>query len=431
MGDRSLLTNSYIRRAVSFGAIALLSAAGAMAQDQQTVPAQQQQDQAPHPWRSAADAPPDPAMQPPPQSNTAPAPPGYSNYPSFPAAPQGGQLPDPGTPLPGQAAGQPNGSYQGQGGQYGGQRPYAGQNGPYPGQNGPYAGQPQPAQPQPPVPAHLTVKPGAFIMVRTTQGLSSDHNQQGDTFFATLAEPLIVDGVVVAQRGETVSGRVTEAQKAGRVEGTSKLGVELTGITLVDGQQVPIQSQMISHSGPTSVGRDVGAIGTTTALGAAIGAGADWGRGAAIGAGAGAAAGILGVLLTRGRPTVVYPESTLTFRINAPVEIATDRAPQAFHFASSRDYGTAEELTPNVLRLRVTLEDRLVPDRIIMAPLIILIRIIGARVSPSTSVAVAATGDRSDETHIPALLLPRSSAVSFRSNFPFFRSCPARSTTIS
>jgi hypothetical protein len=196
------------------------------------------------------------------------------------------------------------------------------------------------------VPAHLTIAPGAFISVRISQPLSSDHNQQGDTFFATLAEPIIVNGVVVAQRGETVSGRVTEAQKAGRVTGTSRLGVELTSITLVDGQQIPIQSQMITRNGQTSEGRDAAAIAGTTALGAAIGAGADWGRGAAIGAGAGAAAGIIGVLLTRGRPTVIYPETPLTFRIQAPVEIATDHAPQAFHYVQNRDYGPGYSQRP-------------------------------------------------------------------------------------
>jgi hypothetical protein len=175
--------------------------------------------------------------------------------------------------------------------------------------------------------------------VRINQWLSSDKNQTGDAFAATLAEPLIVDGVVVAQRGQTVGGRVTEAQKAGRVEGTSRLGLQLTELTLVDGQTMPIQSQMINRTGPTSVGTDAAAIGGTTALGAAIGAAAGWGRGAAIGAGAGAAAGILGVLLTRGRPTVLYPESVLTFRIEAPVDISTEHAPQAFRYADTQDYG--------------------------------------------------------------------------------------------
>jgi len=189
------------------------------------------------------------------------------------------------------------------------------------------------------VPSRLTIKPGAFVTVHVNQWLSSDHNQKGDAFSATLAQPLIVDGIVVAERGQTVGGRVTEAQKAGRVEGTSRLGIQLTDLTLADGQTLPIQSEMISRNGPTSVGRDVGAMAGTTALGAAIGAGAAGGTGAAIGAGAGAAAGIIGVLLTRGRPTVVYPESVLTFRIEAPVDFATDRAPQAFRYADGQDYG--------------------------------------------------------------------------------------------
>ena len=191
------------------------------------------------------------------------------------------------------------------------------------------------------VPPRLTIKSGTYLTVRLNQWLSSDKNQQGDAFTATLEQPVIVDGVVVAQRGQTIAGRVSEAQKAGRVEGTSRLGLQLTDLTLVDGQQAPLQTQMINRNGSTSTGRDAAAIGGTTALGAIIGAGADNGRGAAIGAGAGAAAGIIGVLLTRGRPTVIYPESVLTFRVEAPITVSTDRAPQAFRYVDSQDYGRA------------------------------------------------------------------------------------------
>jgi len=204
----------------------------------------------------------------------------------------------------------------------------------------PVQGAPLPTNYGPTVPAQLTIKPGTYAIVRTNQWLSSDRNQQGDTFTATLEQPLVVDGVVVAPRGATVIGRVTEAQKAGRVEGTSRLGVQLTELTLADGQQVSVQSQMVNRNGPTSTGRDAAAIGGTTALGAAIGAGVGWGTGAAIGAGAGAAAGIIGVLLTRGKPTVIYPESVLTFQIEAPVTFSTERAPQAFPFVDTQqDYG--------------------------------------------------------------------------------------------
>ena len=189
------------------------------------------------------------------------------------------------------------------------------------------------------VPPQLTLRQGTFITIRTNEMLSSDRNQAGDSFTATLERPLVVDGVVVAMRGQTIAGRVVDAQKAGRVQGTSKLSLELTDLTLADGQQVSIRSQMLARNGDTSVGRDVGTVAGTTATGAAIGAAAGWGRGAAIGAGAGAAVGLAGVLLTRGQPTVVYPESVMTFRIEAPVTISTDRAPQAFRFAGDEDYG--------------------------------------------------------------------------------------------
>ena len=217
------------------------------------------------------------------------------------------------------------------------------------GQAQPAQPQPQQAQPQrndrPPaavprygLPPALTIKPGTFVTVRVNQTLSSDHNQQGDVFSASLVQPIVVDGVVVAQRGQRVMGRVAEAVKAGRGSGTSHLALQLTGLTLSDGSQADVQSQLVNRNGQTRVGSDVAAVGTTTALGAGIGAAADWGRGAAIGAGAGAAAGIAGVLLTRGHPTVVYPETILTFRLDTPVSLDLTRAPQAFRYVGPDEY---------------------------------------------------------------------------------------------
>src|SRR5262249_47780154 len=152
------------------------------------------------------------------------------------------------------------------------------------------------------------------------------------------AEPVVIDGIVVAQRGQSVAGRVSEVDKGGRVKGTAKLGVQLTELTAVDGQQLPLQTQLIARDAHSTAGRDVATLATTTGVGAAMGAAADWGRGAAIGAGAGAAIGLAGVLLSHGAPAVVFPEQLLTFRVDAPVAIATDRAPQAFRYVEPYDY---------------------------------------------------------------------------------------------
>jgi len=188
------------------------------------------------------------------------------------------------------------------------------------------------------LPPTVTLQPGTYVTILTNQPLSSDHNQPGDTFSGTLNQPIVVDGVVVAQRGQPVYGRVAEAVKA-HASNPSRLGLELTSITLADGTQVPIRSQLVARQGPTTPGGvQAGTVVGTTAMGAAIGGAAAWGTGAAIGAGAGAIAGIAGVMLTRNHPTILYPESALTFRVDSPVNISTLRAPEAFRYVGPEDY---------------------------------------------------------------------------------------------
>src|SRR5258706_7638331 len=137
-----------------------------------------------------------------------------------------------------------------------GQPPQHSQQGPPP--NYQQSPPPQYAQ-QGPLPRQLTIAPGTFIMVRVNQVLSSEHNQPGDPFTASLVKPVVVDGFVVADRGQTVAGRAAEVHKAGRGERTSHLGIELTEVTLIDGEQVPLHSQLINRQTNTPVGRDVAA----------------------------------------------------------------------------------------------------------------------------------------------------------------------------
>ena len=202
---------------------------------------------------------------------------------------------------------------------------------------------PDAQQPPPPdnnyvVPDTLTLSSGAILQVRTTGWLSSDRNKAGDQVIMTLAQPLVVNGLVVARRGQTVIGTVVNAEKAGRVKGVSKLGLSLAQLTLVDGQLLDVKSTLINASGGTSNGRDALAVAGTTGLGAGIGAAAAGGEGAAIGAGAGFVASIAGVLLTRGRPTIIPPESLLTFRLETPITVSTVHGQAAFRPVTSQDY---------------------------------------------------------------------------------------------
>jgi hypothetical protein len=220
---------------------------------------------------------------------------------------------------------------------------------PEPSISGPPAVNPQFAAPQPaPAPSELTIPAGTFLTVRLTGTLSSDINQQGDGFAATLEQPIVVNGWVVARRGQLAIGHVVEVQKAGRVKGVSSLGVALTEVTLVDGRQTSASSQLVRTSAGSSKGLDAIAVVSTTGLGAAIGGAVDGGAGAGIGAAAGAAAGLIGVLLTPGRPTVMPAESLLTFRLQSPITVKTEKSAVAFLPVLPQDYADATPPPPQL-----------------------------------------------------------------------------------
>jgi len=168
------------------------------------------------------------------------------------------------------------------------------------------------------MPNTVTISAGTLLPVRIGETLSAANSERGDTFLATLDQPLVVDGFVIAERGSRVEGRVTEAE---RTKGSSHIGIELVKISTADGQHVRIRTAAYKKEFNNSTGNDVAKVGIITAIGAAIGAAADGGKGAAIGAGVGGAAGVADVMLSRGKPAEIRVETRLSFRIQEPVTI--------------------------------------------------------------------------------------------------------------
>ena len=198
---------------------------------------------------------------------------------------------------------------------------------------------------KPTVPSTLTLQQGTIITVRVFEQLSSDKNQVGDGFGASIEQPLVANGWVVAERGQPVSGRVVArkvAQKANHGGGNSQLGLQIVELTMIDGQILPVNTQLVQISA-RNPGRNAGIIASTTVIGAAIGGAVGGGPGAAIGAGVGLTAGAATAASTRGGPTVIYPEQLLTFRLQAPLAISTERSQVAFQPVSQSDYSRGDQ----------------------------------------------------------------------------------------
>jgi len=173
---------------------------------------------------------------------------------------------------------------------------------------------PTPA-PESRAPHTVTLMAGTMLPVRVGETLSSARNQPGDTFLATLTQPLVIDGWVIAERGARVEGRVVDTTQAGRVKGVAHLGISIVRLATADGQNIRIRTEPYVKDGPTSTATDAGKIGAGAAIGAIIGAIAGGGKGAGIGAAAGGAAGAGDVLLTRGKPAEIPVETRVNLKV--------------------------------------------------------------------------------------------------------------------
>jgi hypothetical protein len=162
---------------------------------------------------------------------------------------------------------------------------------------------------------------GTMLAVRLTDRISSDKNHAGDRFEGALDTPVVLGGVVVADQGSSVVGRVVRARKAGRMTTPSELVLELVELVCPT-DRIAIETDPIVRSGESSSNTgDAVAIASTAGLGTALGAIFGGGKGAAIGAAAGGAIGAGGTLGAKGKATVVKSEAVLMFRLRSPVKI--------------------------------------------------------------------------------------------------------------
>lgn len=190
--------------------------------------------------------------------------------------------------------------------------------------------QPPPAPPpqQEPAPAFPTsgnrdsvkVPSGTRILIRTIDAIDSGRNQVGDKFQASLEQPLVIDDVILAPKGASVYGRLTQATEAGRIQGRSQLKLELTGIVVND-ETIPLVTGEYSVAGSSRGATTAKRVGTGAAVGAVIGAIAGGGKGAAIGAGVGAGAGTAVQVMTKGEQVHVPSETLLEFVLQQEIRM--------------------------------------------------------------------------------------------------------------
>lgn len=166
----------------------------------------------------------------------------------------------------------------------------------------------------------ITIPADTTVTVRMIDAVNSQTTRVGQTFRASIDEPIVVDGRQVIPRGADVITKLVDDQKSGKLQGRTALTMALVSIS-VNGQMVDVTSTDVRTASSSRGARTAGVVGGGAAVGAIIGALAGGGKGAAIGATSGAALGGASEVLTNGQQVKIPSETRLTFRLQSPVQI--------------------------------------------------------------------------------------------------------------
>jgi hypothetical protein len=173
---------------------------------------------------------------------------------------------------------------------------------------------------KPEAPKPLVVPAGTVLTVRLGQAVGSKISSPGQTFTATLASAVSVDGKTAIPAGAAASGTVVDAKPLGRFKGGASLQLRLTSITIGGSDQAVSTSAVVrTESGKGK--RSAVLAGGGAALGALIGGLAGGGKGAGIGALAGGGAGAGGAAFTGNKDIVLPAESALSFKLEQSIEV--------------------------------------------------------------------------------------------------------------
>jgi len=161
-------------------------------------------------------------------------------------------------------------------------------------------------------PNSVTIPAGTRLVIRTTDAIDSNRHSAGHRFRGQLESALVVDGVTAVARGTFVHGRISQAQQAGRMVGSSELAVEFTDL-MIDDVLVPISTGGMTAQTQGEAGRTVGRTARAAAVGGLIGGSSGARTGARVGAGAS--------ILTSGASVNIPRGTIVETTLSAPLTI--------------------------------------------------------------------------------------------------------------
>jgi hypothetical protein len=168
-------------------------------------------------------------------------------------------------------------------------------------------------------PKTIVVPAGTTVNVRLVQGIDVDVSAAGQTFKATVDDPIMIGGSIVIPRGASAVVQAVKVQQSGKMKGSDNVTVKLNAIGF-GGMMYDVSSSYVESKGGGEGKKTARKVGGGAGLGAIVGGIAGGGEGAAIGAAVG---GITGAAVAAGgeEHLKLPSETRLQFQLTSAVNI--------------------------------------------------------------------------------------------------------------
>jgi hypothetical protein len=184
----------------------------------------------------------------------------------------------------------------------------------------------------------FSIPAGSTLHCRLSQTISTKLNFEGDAFTATVTEPYMVNADHIIPTGSTITGKIAEMQRPGRVKGVGHMRLRADQITLPDGHSYALNAVLLtaygaegvkvegdegSLKGPHSRMNDLKEVGIGMGGGGFLGTLIGGVHGAVIGGAIGGAAGLVDTLRKRGKDLTLPSGTELNYQLTSPLVVDT------------------------------------------------------------------------------------------------------------
>lgn len=175
--------------------------------------------------------------------------------------------------------------------------------------------------------SQIVVPAGTRIKAQLNQSIRTSTHRTGQSFFATLKDPLVVGGQTVFPAGVPLFGLISTIRESGYFSGTALIELQLVRVMTSSEINYPLTSEPFQKIGRAHLLRNIGLIGGGAILGAGLGSVLGQVSGALIGIGLGGGTGTVLAYVTGKEELFLKAGTELVFKLARPLTVSFSSPP--------------------------------------------------------------------------------------------------------